>query len=216
MSTSDPLSSISSAHDPNYGRDAHHDRATQQHHAGQNGHTAPKDPKLKRKHKFSIGLILFTLATILGIAYLHQIGQLLGASIPDGAPSDSEMKALAASHNAARFHVESIACHEETARKTDWCQVTDKQGTVLFKGDFLPVGSVHRAPQSQLQIGPFDTLHGWVHGPSELVQVPVIPLTNGTLLVPADDTYQLKKRWASHPEELAEVTPVSVPPAPKR
>ena len=163
--------------------------------------------KPKPKHKFPISLIVLTLVALFGIIYFHQLTEMLGgAPAENGMPSTRQMRSILTGRSTARFNVELISCHEEKLRKTDWCEVTDQKGTVLFKGDFLPVGTVHRAPQSELAIRPFDSVHGWVRGPSEALPVPVVPLKDGTLLVPAPDTFKLKKRWAEHPEELAEVS----------
>jgi hypothetical protein len=37
--------------------------------------------------------------------------------------------------------------------------------------------------------------------------VPVVPLQNGTLLVPADDSMDLKARWDRDPSERIRATP---------
>jgi hypothetical protein len=81
-----------------------------------------------------------------------------------------------------------------------FCRVTDTHGMVIFQGDFLPVRSSGSAAG-----GGGATLAksglGWVTGPFEGSPVPVIPMTDGSMLVPRDDRDALIDRWNAHPDE---------------
>ena len=82
---------------------------------------------------------------------------------------------------------------------SDWCRVTDQKGIVLYQGDFLPTASTTSpVGNDQLKVSSRRIRSKmWVHGPVEGGPVPAIPLTNGTVLVPASDRYALLQRWAN-------------------
>jgi hypothetical protein len=93
-----------------------------------------------------------------------------------------------------------VSCEpgEDTVDKQ--CRVTDTHGTVIFEGDFLPVRDVGSPSTSaSAQLAP--TKLGWVTGPVEGSPVPLIALTDGSLLVPRDDRDALIDRWNAHPDE---------------
>jgi hypothetical protein len=87
----------------------------------------------------------------------------------------------------------------------DYCRVTDNHGTVIFQGDFMPVRGSQPVAPGRLQVAAMDADKLWVEGPAEESPVPVITLTNGAILVPADDSDALADRWARDPQELARV-----------
>ncbi len=94
-----------------------------------------------------------------------------------------------------------VACSLHSADGLDWCRVTDQKGTVLYEGDFLPVNSTQPVGDDQLQVAGANPRKIWVKGPVEGGPVPAIPLTSGSVLVPASDRYALMQRWASDPTE---------------
>jgi hypothetical protein len=95
-----------------------------------------------------------------------------------------------------------IACSADAEQNADFCRVTDAHGNVIFQGDFLPVNSSRPVPAENLRFAAEDPRHLWVKGPVEQGPVPVIPLANGQLLVPAADSGPLADRWARDPDEL--------------
>ncbi len=102
---------------------------------------------------------------------------------------------------------EWVACSLNPQRDADFCRVTDTHGTVIFQGDYLPLRS--RTPVANPDLHPSADASVeklWVRGPAESLLVPVIPLVNGTILVPADDSEALADRWSRNPEELARMS----------
>jgi hypothetical protein len=97
---------------------------------------------------------------------------------------------------------EWIACRDDAEEAADFCRVTDARGSVIFQGDFLPMRERGPIPVSQLRIAGETDRSLWVQGPAENGPVPVIPLANGDVLVPSDDTYALSVRWRQNPDEL--------------
>jgi hypothetical protein len=98
-----------------------------------------------------------------------------------------------------------IACSTDTAQNADFCRITDARGEVVYQGDFMPLGGVEPVPANQLQVARINAEHLWVKGPAEGGPVPVIPLLNGEVLVPADDSEALADRWVNNPLELRQI-----------
>ena len=66
---------------------------------------------------------------------------------------------------------------------------------------FLGAGSVFLGSSyPQAVIGDANDI--WVQGPAENGPVPVIPLSNGIILVPYADSDALADRWATNPDEI--------------
>ena len=95
-----------------------------------------------------------------------------------------------------------VACSTDSAQNTDFCRVTDQHGNVVYEGDFLPLRSENPVSAEDLQVARIDADHLWVQGPAEEGPVPVIPLANGQMLVPADDNEALADRWRNNPAEF--------------
>jgi hypothetical protein len=93
-----------------------------------------------------------------------------------------------------------ISCKPGEGAGDQFCVVTDVHGMVIFQGDFLPVrgaGSSTASGDASLAKSGL----GWVSGPAEGSPVPVIPMTDGGMLVPRDDRDALLDRWNVHPDE---------------
>ena len=99
-----------------------------------------------------------------------------------------------------------IVCREGISEGANFCRVTDSHGVVIFQGDFLPVASSQPVAKENLRIASADLDHIFVRGPAEGGLVPVIPLADGQLLVPAADSAALADRWARDPEELHRIS----------
>lgn len=100
-----------------------------------------------------------------------------------------------------------IACRPDPGQGADLCRVTDHTGQVIFQGDYLPLHGAEALPAEELQVATGEVLNDlWVRGPAESGPVPVIPLANGKILVPAADADALADRWARNPDELHRIT----------
>jgi hypothetical protein len=96
-----------------------------------------------------------------------------------------------------------IACRLDAEQNADLCRVTDNHGVVIYQGEFLPLHGSQPVPADQLKIAANDDPGSlWVRGPAEGGPVPVIPLVNGKILVPRDDSDALADRWAKNSDEL--------------
>ncbi len=93
-----------------------------------------------------------------------------------------------------------ISCTPGDGVGDSFCRVADAHGMVIFQGDFLPVRSSGSQP-SNGRAGLAQTALGWVTGPAEGSPVPVIPMTDGSKLVPRDDRDALIDRWNANPDE---------------
>ena len=163
----------------------------------------PRNSVLPIKRWTIIPVVLFTIVSIALLVYLQRTQGALGPAHPGDVPQDATFARASVNRNNQRLDGIWISCRADNDRRTDWCQLTDAHGAIAYKGDFLPAGSVRRAPQSELRIGHFDPARGWVNGPNESFPVPVIPLKDGTLLVPVDDTLELGAQLSGDPSQVS-------------
>ena len=147
-------------------------------------------------------LALFVVAVVATVLILRHGRTALEAQRPSDMPSDARFLASGYDLQSNEPRGNWIACRIDADEHANWCRVTDAQGAVVFQGRFLPIEGRAPVPASDLQIAPRNPSHLWVQGPTEAYPVPVIPLINGTLLVPADDQELLTARWSRSPEEL--------------
>ncbi len=98
-----------------------------------------------------------------------------------------------------------IACRLDSTQNVDYCRVTDAHGNVIYQGDFLPVNGGAPLPASELKFALAADEKIWVTGPAEGSPVPILPLADGNILVPANDSYALANRWSNDPEELQRI-----------
>jgi hypothetical protein len=140
----------------------------------------------------SLGLVV---AALEGFRALYPI-------VPSNMPSDAHF--VQSGYDLAHNDPEGnwIACRVDAEQNTDFCRVTDPHGFVIFEGDFLPLDSLVPVAAVNLRFAEHDPGHLWVKGPAEGGPVPVIPLADGQLLVPAADSQALADRWAKDPDEL--------------
>ena len=156
---------------------------------------------MRTSNKFAVGLLLFIAAFLLIRHANMAVHPVLPKDMPPGAHFVESGYDL--QNNEAKG--DWIACSTDSEQDADFCRVTDAQGQVVYQGDFLPLHSAIPIPADQLQVAPINADHLWVQGPAEEGPVPVIRLLNGSLLVPAADSYALADRWNSHPDELREI-----------
>jgi hypothetical protein len=156
---------------------------------------------MRTSNKFAV-VLLFVVGTILILRHAN-------LAIQPALPSDMPRGAHFIPVGYDLQHLEPkgdwIACSTDTERNTDFCRVTDAIGEVVYQGDFMPFGSSVPLPADQLQVARINVEHLWVQGPAEAGPVPVIPLLNGQVLVPADDSEALADRWMNNPLELRQI-----------
>jgi hypothetical protein len=148
------------------------------------------------------GLIL--VAAVMVLAIRHGAAA-LGPSRPNDMPGDSQfvVSGYDLLHNEPKG--DWIVCRPDLPEGANFCRVTDSRGTVIFQGDFLPVAGNRAVQQPNLRIASADLDRLFVRGPAEGGLVPVIPLADGRLLVPAADSVALANRWAKDPDELQRI-----------
>jgi hypothetical protein len=76
---------------------------------------------------------------------------------------------------------------------------------VIYQGEFVAADTQEPVSRAELRFASQDPKHLWVEGPAEAGPVPAIPLADGQLLVPVDDSAALADRWARNPDELTQI-----------
>lgn len=156
-----------------------------------------------RKRRLTLGSTIFTVVAAVGFVYASHYIATKHSGTPATMPKDATFIAGNFDYMKMRTRGEWVSCHSDVRSPNDWCRIADQSGGILFEGKFLPVGKDKPLPDSQIKIASYDIDNHWVTGPTETFKVPVVPLQNGTLLVPSTDTHSLAARWKAHPEELA-------------
>jgi hypothetical protein len=150
--------------------------------------------------KTSTKLFVSAVST-LGIVLLARHGaQALQPALPRDMPSGSHFAQFGYDIRKNEPKGVWVACRPESDQSADFCRVTDAHGIVIFQGDFLPLRGTRAVSQANLQFDGTDPM--WVRGPAEGGPVPVLPLADGMILVPAADSDALADRWEKDPDEL--------------
>ena len=140
-------------------------------------------------------MVLFCCVVLIAATMLLHANQALDPALPNDMPADSRFipTGYDLEHNERKGSW--VSCRLIAAGE-DECRVTDAHGLVIYQGSFLPVnpGNAELATSTKSQLR-------WVHGPAEGAPVPVIPSSDGMLLVPHDDRDALVDRWNQHPDE---------------
>ena len=142
--------------------------------------------------------VLFCCVALVVVTLILHGNQALDPALPKDMPADSRFmpSGYDLEHNERKGYW--VACQPD-GTGGNFCRVTDAHGMVIFQGGFLPV----KGAQSVTEAGstPAPGKLQWVDGPSEGAQVPIIPMSDGSVLVPRDDRDALLDRWNQHPEE---------------
>jgi hypothetical protein len=146
------------------------------------------------------------IAAVAAVLIVHQVRPAMTAVLPKDMPSDAKFTLTGYNPDNLEPRGQWVACGMDNDHATNWCRVTNQVGTVIYEGDFLPLGSTRALPAEQLEVGQYSPTIDWVRGPAEQIQVPIIPLKNGVMLVPAADALILPARWAKDPHELQVLT----------
>jgi hypothetical protein len=147
----------------------------------------------ERKQMLIAGAIFLIIATA---AILHT-RRVLKAQVPTNMPANSSWLLTGHDHDSNAKLGLWFACWQSTTTAADHCRITDERGGVQYDGDMLPLAADSRVVEtSQLQFASLDPEKLWVQGAGDGVPVPVLPLANGTLLVPVSDRAGLQMRLA--------------------
>ena len=88
-----------------------------------------------------------------------------------------------------------LACWLNATHNVNRCKLTDYKGNPTFETDYLPTAGPNPVQEARLHLKPLSsTTELWV--PVGQKMVPVAPLEDRTVLVPAQDLPQLRERYA--------------------
>jgi len=144
--------------------------------------------------------VLFCCLVLLAAGLFYRANFSLDPSRPDNMPENSRFipTGYDLEHNERKGTW--VSCDSGSGAGDKLCRVTDPHGVVIFQGNFLPVRESGSLPGNGSEALAESKL-GWVNGPLERSPVPVIPMTDGSMLVPRDDRDALIDRWNAHPDE---------------
>jgi hypothetical protein len=150
--------------------------------------------------RFGTKAVLFCCLALLAAALIYRADVSLDPARPSDMPANSRFipTRYDLSHNERKGLW--VFCGSGDEAGVTFCRVADASGVVIFQGDFLPVRNSQSSPNNASMKGAGAKLT-WVNGPSEGSPVPVIPMTDGSMLVPRDDRDALIHRWNTHPDE---------------
>ena len=150
--------------------------------------------------------LAFALLAVVGtILILRHADMAIHPALPKDMPAGASFVSVGYDLQHLEAKGEWIACSTDTEQNADFCRVTDARGEVVYEGDFMPLRGAQPVPADQLQMARISAEHLWVRGPAEEGPVPVIPLMNGKVLVPAADSDALADRWTNNPLELRQI-----------
>ena len=89
-----------------------------------------------------------------------------------------------------------LGCWLGQADNVDHCKVTDYQGNVQFDEQFLPANGAAPVALERLHLKQIGTVELWTWVEEDKRNVPIVPLGDGTILVPARDVGVLRGRRA--------------------
>ena len=154
----------------------------------------------------STKLILLCCAAVVCATLIYRSDIALQPALPKNMPADSRFIATGYDLEHNEHKGVWIACHPGRSTGVSFCRITDNRGIVVFQGDYVPVRDAARVRAEPSAATPATGHLGWVTGPVEGISVPLIPMTDGTLLVPEDDRDALLARWNQHPEQWEDLT----------
>ena len=145
-------------------------------------------------------IILFCCVALVVGTLIYRANIAIDPELPKDMPADARFMATGYDLDHNERKGSWVACHSDGYGGSE-CRVTDAHGMVIFQGAFLPVRDARAwLDRYQTSTSANGKLH-WINGPAEGMPVPVIPMTDGSLLVPGDDRDALVDRWNQHPDE---------------
>jgi len=88
-----------------------------------------------------------------------------------------------------------LSCWVDRQQKVNRCRVSDCGGATKYEGDLLPLSGAGPIPEQRLRLKPVTTtMELWMWSDSAKRDVPIVRLTDGTVLLPANGYEELKRR----------------------
>jgi hypothetical protein len=169
-----------------------------QRHAAQRAVTA-EERSIQAKRARRRAVFVTAIAAVIVIAASFHAHRVLAAHTPNDMPANSRW-ILTGRDRASNDKLGLwIGCWKSTIKEVDHCRITNEKGIAEFDGDMLPLTARHGAvPDRNLQLAAkIKPDEIWVRGVNYDLPVAVLPLADGTLLVPVSDREGLQKRLAS-------------------
>lgn len=144
--------------------------------------------------------VLFCCIALVGVMLIYRGNLAMDPGLPNDMPKDARFMPTGydLAHNERKGTW--VACQPDGSGTT-FCRVTDAQGMVIFQGDYLPVRDSHSVADGGDEINATSSTLRWVEGPFEGAPVPIIPMSDGSWLVPIADRDALVGRWNRNPDE---------------
>lgn len=151
--------------------------------------------RIKAKRARRQAVIVTALAAIVVIAASFHTRHILAAHTPNDMPVNSRWILTGHTRDTNEKLGLWIGCWKNTTATVDHCRIADERGTVQYDGDMLPL-AIHPAvvEDKDLQFAKIDPEHLWIRGVHDDLPVPVLPLADGTQLVPVSDREGLQRR----------------------
>jgi hypothetical protein len=147
---------------------------------------------IRERKQLLLAAAVFVLVIAAAGLHTHRV---LAAHIPDDMPANSSW--ILTGHDRDNNDKLGlwIGCWKSTAAAVDHCRIADERGTLQYDGDMLPL-AIHPAvvEDKDLEFAKLDPENLWVRGVNYDMPVPVLPLADGTQLVPVSDREGLRKR----------------------
>ena len=150
-------------------------------------------------------LALFLVFLSAAIIFIRHSSLALRPALPGNMPAQSSFLQTGFNLQVNEPEGEWVACGQDAEQNTNFCRVSDARGIIVYQGDFLPLRAQGPLPTDQLEVATLRDAKFWVKSPSQAAPIPVIPLRNGQVLVPAGDREALVDRWATHSEEFQSI-----------
>ena len=144
-------------------------------------------------------ILLLCIAAVVG-SLVYRADSSLNPALPKDMPSDSRFLQTGYDLSRNERRGQWVACHGAGSAGTA-CRITDSNGIVIFEGEFLAVRNAKADEGDAEDTTPASGTLSWVNGPVEGTPVPLIPMSDGSFLVPLADRGPLLDRWNQHPEE---------------
>jgi hypothetical protein len=144
--------------------------------------------------------VLFFCICLVGVMLIYRGNQAMDPALPKDMPTNSRF--IATGYDLAHNERKGtwVACQPDGNGIT-FCRVTDAHGIVIFQGDYVPVRDSRSVADGGAQNGSASSTLKWVQGPFEGAPVPMIPMSDGSWLVPLTDRDALVDRWNRNPDE---------------
>jgi len=158
-----------------------------------------EERRVQAKRARRRAVLVTAIAAVLVIAASFHAHRVLAAHTPSDMPANSRWILTGRDPISNDKLGLWIGCWKSTIKEVDHCRITNEKGVAEFDGDMLPLAAHHGAvPDRNLHLATkIKPNELWVRGVNYDLPVPVLPLANGTQLVPVSDREGLQERFAS-------------------